>query len=352
MTGTSSPFIKPNQALIIFLLICLAAVLFQVMIGGITRLTGSGLSMTEWKLILGTIPPMNEADWLVAFTKYKAIPQYQNVNPLMTLGEFKWIYFWEYLHRMWGRVGFMIIFLGFLWFLIKGQLNKKWILAFGGLLLLYAAQGLLGWFMVKSGLSELSYVSHYRLTAHLLAAITIFIYIAWMIGVELQKSYPKVQAAGLKGLALLLNIGLIFQLMLGGFMSGKRAAVNYPSWPKMADSWVPDTLFYMSPWWKNFGENLATIQFSHRMLGYILFFLILWFWWKMRSFLKVKGGYKTLSISHTLPLLAITQVLLGIITLLSSSGGEIPVGLASAHQMVALLLVTVLWFVYFQIRRV
>jgi len=106
---------KPNKALIIFLLISLAAVLFQVMIGGITRLTGSGLSMTEWKLILGTIPPLNNADWLIAFEKYKAIPQFETVNPLMTLSEFKWIYFWEYLHRMWGRVGFMIIFFGFLY---------------------------------------------------------------------------------------------------------------------------------------------------------------------------------------------------------------------------------------------
>jgi len=344
--------INYNRPLIILLLIILAAVLFQVMIGGITRLTGSGLSMTEWKLILGTIPPMNQADWMTAFDKYKSIPQYENVNPFMTLSEFKWIYFWEYLHRMWGRIGFMIILLGFLWFLIRRELSHWWILAFGGLLLLYAAQGLLGWFMVKSGLSELSYVSHYRLTAHLLAAITIFIYVAWMIGKELQKKYPKVSAPGLKSMALALNIGLVLQLALGGFMSGKRAAINYPTWPKMADSWIPENLFLMTPWIKNFGENLATIQFSHRLLGYVLFFLILWFWWRMRSYLKSNTEARTLSISHSLPVLAIVQVLLGIFTLLASSSGEIPVALGSAHQMVALLLVTVLWFVYFQMKKV
>lgn len=341
---------KPNKALIIFLLICLAAVLFQVMIGGITRLTGSGLSMTEWKLILGTIPPMNSADWMVAFEKYQAIPQFERINPNMTLTEFKWIYFWEYLHRMWGRVGFIIIFLGFLWFLVRRELSRWWILAFGGLLLLYAAQGLLGWFMVKSGLSELSYVSHYRLTAHLLAAISIFIYIAWMIGIELQKLYPKVGSMRLKKAALIINIGLILQLALGGFMSGKRAAINYATWPKMADSWIPDTLFFMSPWIKNFGENVATIQFFHRLLGYILFFLILWFWWSMRSLIRENSSSLTLKMSNSLPILAATQVLLGITTLLASSKGIIPVSLGSAHQMVALLLVTVLWFIYFQLK--
>jgi len=338
---------KQERLLIWFLIIALFVVLLQVAIGGITRLTGSGLSMTEWNIVLGTIPPLNEAEWQTAFTKYKSIPQYNVVNPLMSVKEFKFIYFWEYAHRMWGRFGFLFLFGGFLFFLLKRSLNSKWIWRFIVLLIIYLSQGLLGWFMVKSGLSENIYVSHYRLAAHLWAAILIFAYLAWLVSDLVAKPKQHLLAKQHSGFGLFVLTLLAIQILFGAFMSGLRAAIHYPSWPSMNGKMLPENLLIMKPLFKNFGENMATIHFVHRGLGYLLFGVIVYFFFKIR-----KSGYVALDkCNMLLPIILSLQIVLGIVVLLSSKGGQISILWASLHQINGLLLFTGFLFIWFLMRK-
>jgi len=320
----------PGRSVFYFLIFTLIIVFIQVAIGGITRLTDSGLSMTDWKPIMGSIPPLNAEQWNETFEAYKQIPQYKIVNEGMNLSEFKFIFFWEYLHRMWGRVGFMFILFGFLYFLVRRQLNPVWI-------------SVLGWFMVRSGLSENIRVSHYRLTAHLLLAIAIFAYFAWLLSkfFKVDAVATKASLQKIKPYAIALIILLLVQITYGGFMAGIKAAIHYPSWPLMNEKFVPDNLFFMEPFIKNFGENIATIQFVHRCLAYFLLFAIGWFWF------KVKPQIKHWSVS-ALPVLLVGQVLLGIATLLAAKGGVISITWGVLHQITGLLLFTnflLVWFI-------
>jgi len=333
----------PGRSIFNFLVLTLIIIFIQVAIGGITRLTDSGLSMTDWKPIMGSIPPLNAEQWNDTFEGYKQIPQYEIVNKGMSLSEFKFIFFWEYMHRIWGRVGFMFILLGFLYFLVRRQLNPVWIKRFIIVILLYAAQGVLGWFMVSSGLSENIRVSHYRLTAHLLLAIAIFAYFAWLLSkfFKVDVFATKASLQKIKPYAIALIILLLVQITYGGFMAGMKAAIHYPSWPLMNEKLVPDNLFFMKPFIKNFGENIATIQFVHRCLAYFLLFAIGWFW------LKVKPQIKHWSVS-ALPVLLIGQVLLGIATLLAAKGGVVSITWGVLHQITGLLLFTnflLVWFI-------
>jgi len=338
---------KQERVLRWFLMIALFIVLLQSAIGGITRLTGSGLSMTEWNIVMGTIPPLNEADWQTAFTKYKTIPQYNVVNPLMSLNDFKFIFFWEYFHRMWGRFGFVFVFGGFVFFLLKKYLPPKWISRFVVLLLIYLSQGLLGWFMVRSGLSENIYVSHYRLAAHLWAAIIIFGYIAWLLSDLVKKPMQHLLAKSQSGFGIFVLVMMAIQILFGAFMSGLRAAIHYPTWPSMNGQLVPDNLFYMTPLLKNFGENLATIHFMHRGLGYFVFAIVLYFFFKIR-----KSGYSVLDkFSLLLPIVLSLQIILGIVVLLTSKGGQISILWASLHQINGFLLFTGFLFIWFLIRK-
>lgn len=329
-----------------FLLLVLGIIFIQVAIGGITRLTESGLSMTDWKPILGSIPPLNTEQWQAAFDQYKAIPQYDIVNKGMTLSEFKGIFFWEYLHRMWGRVGFLVILAGFVYFLFRRYLNAKWVGRFVALILLYAAQGVLGWIMVKSGLSENIRVSHYRLTAHLILAIAIFSYVAWLLSdlVVLNQYHITSRLKNYYKWGLVLIGLLLLQITYGGFMAGMRAAIHYPTWPLMNGQVVPDNIFFMKPFIKNFGENIATIQFIHRGLAYILFFALLQYW------VKLKDKMKHWSI-QALPILLIGQVALGIITVVAANGGVISITWGVLHQITGLLLFTNFLFIWFLMRR-
>jgi len=336
-----------ERALRIFLFISLIIVLFQVAVGGITRLTGSGLSMTEWKLISGSIPPLNEADWAETFEKYKQIPQFEIVNPLMDVNEFKWIYFWEYFHRMWGRWGFLFLLGGFAWFLLRKKLNATWVRRFVILLVIYIMQGLLGWFMVKSGLSENIYVSHYRLAAHLMLALLIFCYIAWLYSELVAVKKRSMVLSSIRPMTWIIFLLLCFQIVYGAFMSGLRAAINYPSWPDYNGSLIPENMFFMKPLLKNFGENLATVQFVHRSLAYLLFVLMLIFFFRIRKQIgPVVQRYNLL-----IPIILVIQMVLGIVVLLSSKQGEISVLYGILHQLNGLLLFTNFLFVWFLLKK-
>lgn len=333
-----------SKILLWFFYTSLIIILFQVFIGGLTRLTGSGLSMTEWKVISGVIPPLNEADWMVSFEKYKSIPQYERVNPNMSLSSYKYIYFWEYFHRMWGRFGFVFIFLLPIYFFIKGHVKKDWIVKIFLLWVLYALQGLLGWFMVYSGLSELIYVSHYRLTAHLILAIAIFAYVVWLISLLTPINFQDVNYKGLKPWLIAVFILFILQISFGGFMSGLRLSIHYPTWPLMQGKIIPDNLLFMKPWYKNFGENFATIHFVHRKLAYLLSVFLVVLYVKIRN---INLG-KTFKFARLLlPLLLVVQILLGIITLILSKKGIVPIAFASAHQVNGLLFFSNFMFIWF-----
>lgn len=340
---------KHKKQLAALLTIVLVVVFFQVIIGGITRLTESGLSITRWEVVSGSLPPLSETAWQSEFDLYRQSPQYEKINKGMSLSEFKFIFFWEWLHRLWGRVGFMLLLGIFAYMSLKKRLDKWSYRRFGVLLVLYALQGLLGWVMVKSGLIDMPRVSHYRLTAHLLMAIFLFAFLLWWVADLLIPVQQKIKSASLSRFLPWL-IGLcIVQITFGGFMSGLRAAPHYPSWPDMNGQWLPDNMWLYSPWPINFFENIATIQFTHRGLAYLLTVLILWFWSKARH-LKTDNTFYKLTLNF-LPLVLCTQVLLGVTVLLLSNGGKIPVTFGVLHQACGLLLLSTLLFLSFNFGR-
>lgn len=318
-----------------FIILCLCFLYIQVMIGGITRLTGSGLSITKWEVVTGTIPPLNTEAWNDAFDLYKASPQYKLINEGMSLSEFKSIYFWEWIHRLWGRVVGMLVLGFFILALIRKRLDAVWIRRFLIFLFLYACQGIMGWFMVMSGLSDMPYVSHYRLAAHLVLAIILFAYMLWML-VQLRSSEKDwIVNPKLKRFAWIIVGLLLLQIVYGAFMSGLRAAIEFPSWPMMNGQWIPDNLFLDSnPFWKNFLDYKPTIQFVHRNLAYLLVFVIMYFWFRIRN---LKGSRLFAFSRAALPVLLFVQIALGVTVLLKSRTG-IPVSWGVIHQLVGLLL--------------
>ncbi len=330
------------------LILVLAIIYIQVIVGGITRLTGSGLSMTDWKIVTGTIPPIGQEAWQAEFDQYKQSPQYSKLNEGMTLSQFQGIFFWEWLHRVWGRWGFMVILGIFLWFWLRKKLDAVATGRFLTVLILYIAQGLLGWFMVKSGLVDMPWVSHYRLTAHLLLAIFLFAYILWFVADLFVAKEDLVQASGARNFLRVIIMITIIQIIFGGFMSGLHAAQYYPSWPDMNGQLLPPETFSITPWYMNFLENRATIQFTHRGIAYLLCVLIMAFWWKARQINTNNLIFKRAL--NSLPLILSTQVLLGVLVLLNSSQG-IPVSFGVMHQAVGLLLLSTLLFVGFQFKK-
>ena len=338
---------KSKRQLGVLMILALFILMVQVMLGGITRLTGSGLSITEWEVIGGTLPPLNQADWNEKFEQYKQIPQYQLLNKGMSLKEFKSIFFWEWMHRLWGRMGFLFL-LGVMAVIgLQKKLDKRAFLLFGVLLFLYALQGLLGWFMVASGLSELTHVSHYRLAAHLVLALVLFSYILWWAANLLIPQNNKVYQPKFQRIAWGLTALILLQIVFGAFMSGLRIAGRYSSWPDMNGQAIPDNLFLEHlPFLLNFSENPTTIQFTHRGLAYLLFFLLMAYWWVARKWQNGRPWFGR-GINF-LPIVLITQIVLGITTLLLSSGDYVPVLWGVLHQFVGLTLLSVMLFVNFQ----
>ena len=247
-------------------------IFLMVLIGGVTRLTESGLSITEWKPIEGVLPPLGTTQWQDAFTEYKAIPQYQAIHADMTLEQFKHIYFWEYLHRLWGRlIGFAFL-LPFLWFVIRGQVSRRLIAPLAGLFVLGGLQGALGWWMVESGLEARIEVSQYRLAAHLAMAVVIYLAMLW---VALGLVYPHssrgndgVGKHGALGAVAWLIVLLIFStLVAGAFVAGTRAGYLDNTFPLMEGRFVPPDYWHLMPLWRNWFENLTSVQFDHRVLA-------------------------------------------------------------------------------------
>lgn len=314
-----------------WLFVLAAMVALMVIVGGATRLTDSGLSITEWQPILGAIPPLTDADWQSAFAKYREIPEYKLVNEGMSLAEFKFIYWWEWGHRLLGRLVGFVFLLPFLYFWFTGRLSRPMIPKLVLLFVLGGLQGALGWYMVKSGLVDRVDVSQYRLAAHLGLAVLIFGAILW---VAFGLGAPRSSGSANRGLyrsAIGLSALIFFQILLGALVAGIHAGRIHNTWPLMDGALVPDGLFIMSPWYLNLFENALTVQFDHRLGAYAI---VIWVAWHTVTVIR-QAGEGPLAVSAGLLVLAVlAQVGLGIWTLLA----QVPIDLALLHQGAAVLL--------------
>ena len=313
-----------------WLLLCAAVIFGMIVLGGVTRLTGSGLSMVEWRPLMGVIPPLSEEAWLATFEKYKQYPEYQKVNLGMDLAGFKSIFMYEYLHRVLGRLIGVLFFLPMMFFAWQGRVRPGVMPRLWTLFVLGGLQGLLGWYMVKSGLVDNPRVSQYRLTAHLGLAVIIYAYMLW---VALDLLYPRGEGHRRARLSLVMVALVYLMILSGGLVAGTRAGFAYSTWPLMGTSFVPPGLYSMEPAWLSAFEDITTIQFNHRMFAYLLFALIHVFaWLSWRDGLGRRGGVAMIALLGALWL----QVVLGISTLLM----HVPVWLAAAHQGGAVLLLS------------
>lgn len=334
IVGTETRAVQARPAVAVWLLVVAVMVVAMVMLGGATRLTHSGLSMVQWKPLMGTLPPLNEAAWQETFDKYKQYPEYQKINQGMTLSEFKGIFYYEYSHRVLGRGIGLVFALPFLWFLVTGRIERRRRMALAGLFLLGGLQGLIGWWMVKSGLVDRPDVSHYRLTVHLGVAFLILGGLLWVALDLLSKSEPVAAVGAVRGLRVWswLAVAVVFlQALSGGLVAGLDAGFVYNSFPMMNEYWLPPELGELSPWWLNMFENVVTVQFDHRIGAYLCTLLLLGLWYKARALSL--GSSARFALNLMLVVLAI-QLTLGVATLLL----VIPVSLAVLHQGGALLL--------------
>jgi heme a synthase len=308
-------------------LFAVAALVFAlVSVGGATRLTGSGLSITEWQPIMGMVPPLSEAAWREAFEKYRQIPQYVHVNRGMSLDAFKTIFWWEWTHRFLARLIGVAFLVPFIFFLATGRLSRRLAPKLAGLFVLGGLQGAIGWYMVRSGLAERIDVSQYRLALHLSLAILIFAGLMWT-AFSLGPPRPEAASAptAYRRTAALL-VGLVFlQIVAGAFVAGLKAGAGYNTWPLMDGRLVPDGLWAASPWWVNLFENATTVQFNHRMLAYVLLAAAAWHAWLLLS-----NTRDSLIRTSALALVGavVAQAVLGIWTLLA----QVPLSLGLAHQ--------------------
>ena len=327
---------RRNQIIAGWLLLCCAVIFSMMILGAVTRLTGSGLSMVQWEPLMGIVPPLNEAEWEETFRLYRQFPEYKLKNLHMSLDEFKSIFWFEYAHRLLGRFIGVLFLIPFLYFLFKGWLNRPLTMKLTGMFLLGGLQGLMGWYMVKSGLVDIPRVSQYRLTAHLALAIIIYAYIFWVaMGLLFPKARnPSPALVGKLKRASLAISGFIFVTLLsGGFVAGTKAGFTFSTFPLMAGRLIPEGMYVIDPFWRNWFENIVTVQFNHRVLATVLFLAVLSFWWRARSVAVAPGvrvGF------HLLAIAVVVQVSLGISTLLL----HVPVALAAAHQAGGILLFT------------
>jgi heme a synthase len=334
MTASSAQEAPHTGAVRRWLIVVAALIAVMVLVGGATRLTESGLSIVEWKPVTGTLPPLNEAQWVQAFEGYKAIPQYRELNAGMSLSEFKTIFWWEWSHRLLGRVIGAVYLLPFLYFLWRGafsaELKKRLWLIFA----LGALQGAVGWWMVASGLTQRTEVSQYRLATHLVLALIIFASIVWTLRRMTARPQPVVPMR-LKVTGVVLLALTFVQLYFGALVAGLRAGRVYNTWPEIDGAFIPSAarLFFEEPWWRNLFDNTLTVQFEHRMTAYALLALAVIHAIdsvRSRAGAAVIGGAWSLAAAITL------QAGLGILTLLH----QVPIDLALAHQAVAIVVLT------------
>jgi heme a synthase len=338
MTGIFTQPAPDNRAIRWWLFSIAVLIAIMVLVGGATRLTESGLSIVEWKPVSGTLPPLNQEQWTQAFEAYKTIPQYRELNAGMNLGEFKTIFWWEWSHRLLGRVIGLAYLLPFLWFLWRGavtaELRRRLWLIFG----LGVLQGAVGWWMVASGLSQRVEVSHYRLATHLVLALLIFAAVVWTLR-RLMEQPPSAEVSRLKVTSVTLVVLTFVQLYLGALVAGLRAGRVYNTWPDIDGGLIPSTsrLFFEVPWWRNLFDNPLTVQFEHRMIAYALFALALL---HALDALGSRAGTAVVTGAWWLTAAVTLQATLGIITLLN----QVPLDLALAHQAAAIAVLTLAIF--------
>ncbi len=310
----------------------------MVVVGGITRLTHSGLSISNYKLISGTIPPMNEVEWQEAFDLYKQYPEYQKLNNHFDLQDFKDIYFWEWFHRVIGRFIGVVFIIPFLYFLLKKQLTKSTIKKSLFLLFLGGFQGFLGWYMVSSGLIDHPDVSHYRLALHLTTAFITFSFALW---IALDIKYPSIKEVDnkLRNIIRFTYLILVVQIIWGAFVAGLDAGFIHNFWPMMSDGKLIHETVYIeqNPLWRNFVEGKSGVQFIHRYLAYVVVALIIYIWYKAKKSSTTLLQNKSIKV---LLLLVLLQFTLGVFTLLY----QVPVALGVIHQVVAFFLLAAMTF--------
>ena len=322
---------NPHKPVIIWLLTGCVLIFLMVVIGGITRLTNSGLSMVDWKLIMGAIPPLNEQDWIATFNKYKQFPEYKEVNFHFTLEEFKAIFFWEYLHRLIGRLIGLVFIIPFFYFLIKNKIQGKLIGKCVIILCMGGFQGFLGWWMVKSGLVNNPDVSHYRLATHLIAAFLTFAYTFWVALELITKNEIKPSVPFIRKGVLILFIITVIQIIYGAFVAGLNAGFVMNTYPKMGDVWIAESVTAMQPLWVNFVDGIGGVQFVHRVLAHIVVGVVIFLLMKSTKFELNTAQKKSLI---ALIVIVFCQFMLGIFTLLYA----VPVWLGVTHQVGAFFL--------------
>jgi len=333
-----------DRAVAAWLLVCCALVFAMVVVGGITRLTHSGLSIVEWQPVAGALPPLDDAQWEEVFGKYRQTPEFRQVNPDMGLPEFKRIFWWEYFHRLLGRLIGAAFLLPLVWFALRGRIARPLMPKLAGIFVLGGLQGAMGWYMVESGLVADPRVSQLRLAAHLGFAFLIYGAMLW---IALDLLLHRAETPAMRG-SLRAHAGvfaaLVFAMVLSGaLVAGTHAGLEYNTFPLMNGGVLPPDGLGMDPWYRNLYDNLATVQFDHRLIAWLLAFLVAWLWLRMRR--SDASGRARLA-AHLLLAAVALQITLGISTLLLF----VPVPLAAAHQAGAVLVFTAALFLLHSLR--
>lgn len=341
---------RSSRPVAIWLLIGVGMIIIQILLGGITRLTGSGLSITEWNVVTGTLPPMNEQQWLAAFAKYKATPQYALLNSDFTLDNFKFIFFWEWFHRLWARLIGVVFAIPFIWFLVKRMIRPDMVRPLVILFILGGLQGAIGWIMVASGLTgDAIYVKPAKLAMHFVLALGLLSYAFWFALDLLVPRQQRTDAPAVKKFTGWMFMVLLLQLVYGAFMAGHKAATAAPTWPDINGAVIPSGLWGREGGLLDLIDNRITVHFIHRGLAYLLFILVIILTWKMFR----TAGTSLFRKTRIIPLVVVLlQVILGIVTVLSSTGivpnkWGVFEWMAQLHQLVAMLfLLSLVWIYY------
>jgi heme a synthase len=334
---------KRRKAVSYWLLAGVFMIIIQVLLGGVTRLTGSGLSITEWKPIMGALPPIGDQQWQLAFEKYKQIAQFKYLNSHFELSDFKFLFFWEWFHRLWARLLGVVFSIGFIYFLVRRYFDKQMIVPFIVLFILGGVQGLIGWIMVASGLNDTDlYVNHIKLAIHFIAALLLLCYTLWFALQLLIPAEKRIENKKLHNLTVFVIVLLCVQLVYGAFMAGLKAAMAAATWPTINGMWIPDKLMVQS-----FLNHPINVHFMHRTLAYLLFAAVIYWFIKAKNIAISQPG-TVLKKIYSWPLILVSlQLLLGIITVISAPQmvfgkfGQYEI-LAEAHQLVAMFLLMAL----------
>lgn len=329
--GPASP--ADRRATATWLFACCALVFLMVAVGGITRLTHSGLSIVEWQPVAGVLPPMGDAQWQELFAKYQATPEFRQRNPDMTVDGFKRIFWWEYIHRLLGRVIGVAFLLPFLWFLARKRLDGEVAWKLAGIFVLGGLQGALGWFMVQSGLVDEPRVDSLRLAAHLGLAFVIYAALFW-VGLDLVRRDRSTNTGALRGHAGAMVALVFLQVVAGALVAGIHGGLAYNTWPLMDGHFIPPDIALLEPWWANLAYNMATVQFAHRILAIAVALMAIALWFEVRRDLP---NPRARFWSTVLVAAVLAQFALGVVTLLL----RVPVSLGVLHQAGALVVFSV-----------